>query len=403
VKPTARDALRFGILLLACAILMGQLASIAARHEEWFGVNDFVEYWSAGQLLRRGQDPYDFEALYVVEKGVGWGKERPLAMWNPPWLLVIFYPLLLLPFGIAETMWFAISLGILLACAVLIWRLFVPAISSVESLVPLLLTLIFAPALFTLRMGQVSVLSLLGIAGFLYFESRSRDVLAGASLVLLTIKPHVVYVLWVAFLWWLVTQRRWKVLWGLGGGLLSLWALLFPLRPTWVLDYMAAARHPPLYWRVPVLGTVLRMMFGWHRTWLQYLPSLILCPLVLFGLHRRRRNFVWRNAIGPQLLLSVPTAAYGWSFDQLVLLVPYLQVGYWLTRGRHLRCRYRMAMAAVLPLINGLMLWSNPRLGDDLYLLWVPLAWSVFYIATQRILRPARFQTVSPAWCEEGT
>ena len=36
------------------------------------------------------------------------------------------------------------------------------------------------------------------------------------------------------------------------------------------------------------------------------------------------------------------------------------------------------------------MLWSNPRLGDDLYLLWVPVAWGLVYMSAWRVLGGAQ-------------
>lgn len=401
MNPVTGRIPKVWILLLACLFLMGELAYIARRYDDWLGINDFIEYWSAGQLLRRGQNPYNFEALYAVEKKAGWVEERPLVMWNPPWLLVLLYPLLMPPFGVAATMWFGLSLGILLGCTVLTWCLFVPLTSPARLLLPLLATVIFAPALLTLRMGQVSVLLLLGIAGFLHLERRGRDLWAGAFLVLLTLKPHVTYLLWVAIIWWVITTKRWKVLRGLGGALGVLWAFLTSLRPGWVLDYLIALRHPPLYWRVPVLGCVLRILGGWDRTWLQYLPPLILCSLLLVLLHRRGTAFAWEDVASPLLLLSVPTAAYGWSFDQLVLLVPYLQMVAWLSKRHHGRPLPSLMVATGLLSINGLMLWANARLRDDLYLLGGALAWGSLYLVAQWMLLGQPWLRAAPIACSE--
>lgn len=391
----------WALLALACLIFVAEIICLQQRqHFQWLASNDFIEYWSAGQLLRRGQNPYDFQALYAIEREIGWAKERPLAMWNPPWLLVLIYPLLLLPFQVATVLWLALSLEMLLGCVAIIWRLFAAPSSPAQWVVPLLAAVIFTPALLTLHMGQVSVLLLLGIAGFLHFEGKGKDFWAGAFLVLLTLKPHVTYLLWAAVIWWVIIQRRWQVLWGLGGALLVLCALLTPLRPTWALDYLSALRYPPLYWRAPVLGTVLRILFGWDRTWLQYLPSLILCPWVLVVLHRRQAAFVWRDVASPLLLLSIPTAAYGWSFDQLVLLLPYLQIVNWLKEHHQRHPIPSLIVATGLLSINGLILWSNSKLKDDLYLLWGPLTWGLLYLVVQWPLRQS-WARAAPVVCGE--
>ncbi len=384
------------LLALACAILATEIIWFQRRQSfQWLVSNDFIEYWSAGQLLREGRDPYDLEALYVIQKGVGWSKERPLAMWNPPWLLVLLYPLLTLPFGTAVAVWLALSSTILLGCTLLIWAFLIRGTSPMRLLVPLLATVTFTPVLFTLRMGQVSVLILLGIAGFLHFERQRRDFWAGVFLMLLTLKPHVTYLLWIAIAWWIIAQRRGKVLWGLGSALLVLCVILTPLRPTWALDYVYAMQHPPLYWRAPVMGTMLRIALGWDRTWLQYVPALIVGPLVLIALCGQRFALVWRDIASPLLLLSVPTAAYGWSFDQLVLLLPYLQVVGWLRERHHGNHIFSLVVAIGLLTTSALLFLINWRIKDDLYLIWGPLSWGLLYAIARWAPRPQRLEAVS--------
>ena len=83
----ASNRTRLPLLGLACAVLLSQLGIVASRYHGWLGLSDFVEYWSAGQLLRGGQNPYDVDALHAVQQELGWTREQPLRMWNPPWLL----------------------------------------------------------------------------------------------------------------------------------------------------------------------------------------------------------------------------------------------------------------------------------------------------------------------------
>jgi hypothetical protein len=281
---------------LACLILIAEVLWAQERQAfQWLVRNDFIEYWSAGQFLREGHNPTDSAALHELQQALGRVGHTPLTMWNPPWLLVLLYPLLLLPFPVAVTVWLGLSLVILLGCTVLTWDLFVPWTSPTRLLVPLLTTVVSAPVFFALSMGQVSVLLLLGIVGFVHFERKGRYFWAGAFLVLLTIKPHVTYLLWIAIAWWIVARGRGKVLWGFASTLLVLCGLLTLSRPTWPLDYGSAVRHRPLYWQAPVLGTALRILFVCGRTWLQHLPALICAPLVLIALHRRRAAVSWRD------------------------------------------------------------------------------------------------------------
>jgi hypothetical protein len=119
------------------------------------------------------------------------------------------------------------------------------------------------------------------------------------------------------------------------------------------------------------------------------MPALIAGPLILTALCRRRNSFAWRETASPLLLLSVPTAAYGWSFDQLVLLLPYLEVVAWLGE-RHTSNRIAsLAVGAGLLSTSAMILLINHRFSDDLYLLWGPLVWGAFYaIARWRVEMP---------------
>ena len=57
----------------------------------------------------------------------------------------------------------------------------------------------------------MSFLLLIGVAGFLHFATRKRDAIAGAFLSLTAIKPHVVYLVWIAAFWWMLRERRWGI------------------------------------------------------------------------------------------------------------------------------------------------------------------------------------------------
>lgn len=388
---TMRKGIMVLSLALACLALVAELAHVWREYEYGsFGTDDFLEYWSAGQLLRQGGNPYDFDALLDIERSVGWLGEVPLIMWNPPWTLPLVLPLAFLPFNMAALLWFCVNLAILFACSAAVWRLFAPGRFANWIGLAWMATFVFMPALFTLRMGQISSLVLLGVVGFIIFIAEDRDIPAGASLALTMVKPHLVYLLLVTLCWWIATKRRWGVLLGLATALIGLTAVMLCLSPRCVEYYLVAMRDPPLYWRTPTLGGVLRVIAGWEHKWLQFLPSALLALTALVYLAVRAAEFDWRRAIGPILLISVPTAAYGWSFDQIILLIPYIQtIAEVLQHGRERRASGALILAALL-LANGLMYWQNQRGLDDLHQFWAPLALGAIYVYSRLALRPGR-------------
>jgi hypothetical protein len=382
------------LFVLVLVVLAWQLTALWHGYQFGsIGTKDFIEYWGAGQLLRYGQSPYDFGKLCQLEANQGVPREAQVVMWNPPWLLVWILPLLLLSFSAAALTWLAFSGVIIFGSGSALWRTFA-ACSPPNRALPAawIATLVFLPTLSTLRMGQVSGLLLLGVAGFLCSVSRGRDFVAGAFLALATVKPHVLYLLWIVMVWWVIWEKRWKVMAGFSAVMLPTVATLTLLWSGWLTGYRAAIANPPLYWSTPTLGGMLRVWVFTDTPTAQFLPSLVLGSVVLGYLLVKRPSLGWRSILSPLLLASVPTAAYGWSFDQVVLLVPYLEVIRWVAEGRIRGTGERVLVMGGLVTIVGGMLGQNLLVGADYFFFWVPFAIAGVYVFAWFFSHPRR-------WC----
>lgn len=181
-------------------LFLGMVLIVIAP-ESW-GQADFVQYWSAHALLEDNLNPYDPQELLRVERTLGWDKELPLMMWNPPWTLVLLDPLLRLEFGLASKIWLGLNAIILLSG---IWLL-LPRAQSV------LVVLTFIPALLVLYLGQLSVLLFFSVAVCVWAIRERHDFIAGLALVFLSVKPQPVYLLILAISCWALQQRRWAIL-----------------------------------------------------------------------------------------------------------------------------------------------------------------------------------------------
>ena len=73
--------------------------------------------------------------------------------------------------------------------------------------------------------------------GFLLALRNERDELAGGLLILLVSSARFTGVLAFFILWWIIYQRRWRVLWGFLMGLAVLLGLAFLFLPGWFLPY----------------------------------------------------------------------------------------------------------------------------------------------------------------------
>jgi hypothetical protein len=182
------------------------------------------------------------------------------------------------------------------------------------------------PSVFALSSGQISPFLLLGAVLFLECIRRADrnprwEFAAGAATVLVAIKPHLAYLLWVAIAVEAIARGRWRVI--VGGALTGAVCALLPLafNPlVWHQYADAMGNRPPAQWLSPTLGTVLRMAFGAEYFRLQFVSVAV--GLVWFAWYcwKHRHNWNWTEQLPVLLLVSFVTAPYGaWPFDMILL------------------------------------------------------------------------------------
>ncbi|MFC2029555.1 glycosyltransferase family 87 protein [Chloroflexota bacterium] len=383
-RPRARAIRRLVMIVAGAGVLLALCLRGLGDYESGFpplGSTDFVQYWSAARLLVGGGNPYDPATLFSMEQSVGWPQPEPLLMWNPPYVLALVLPVAYLPFNLATLAWLSLQFGLILGSGVLLWRYFAP--DDGRYWIGLLAGLAFVPALFSLRLGQISPWLLVGVVGFLWAEHSRRDFLAGSALALLMIKPQVTYLFLLAALWWAWRDRRWRVLAGGLGAMLAASGLVFLVSPGIVANYLAAAARPPLYWLPPTVGTWLRLLFRPAPSWLQFLPSVVGLLGLVVWLWKRRGPWSWRSVTGPLLLASSLTTSYGWTFDQIILLPVVVDL---ISRLRWVSRRRRFAVLGALALFQvALLLQNHYHIGDE-YSVWhgFGLAALYFWVAANQ-------------------
>jgi len=369
-----------GALGLLCLVVWARTSSTTAVFA-WGtpGTYDFVEYWAAAQLWLQGENPYDLAALLRVERAVGWPEDAPLPMYNPPWTLPLLLTIAPFPFGLAALIWLVLGSTWLMVASRLLWNVQVSSDRSYRT--ALLLILGFTPALVALHNGQISPWLLLGVAMALYGVQRNRDIMAGVGLALLMIKPHITYLFWPVALWWALRERRVGIVVGwvaaliVGSGLALLWA------PVVFSHYFATMVTSAPPYAAPTLGTWLQLLVDprQHQPWLQLLPSLLAGLGLLIWLWRRRGRWQWPDLSLPLLLVSVPTAVYGWSFDFVVLLPVVLKL---IAGTRTTPDARRIVVLGALVVLQLTLLVQNRLRVNDVFSVWYPLALGTLYVWT---------------------
>jgi alpha-1,2-mannosyltransferase len=297
---------------------------------------DFTIYFEAARNLRTGGSLYDFAAATGIPNG-------PVYKY-PPLFAVLLAPATSLPIRVVASWWYWFNLALLCLTGYMLLRILrrlaKPELAVTGAYLTAIGILLFRPAWESMIRGQLDVLILASaVAALWLLQARRAEWLAGVLLgfvTLLKLYPGLfaLYLLW---------QRRWRALFGLGVSTIALvvvsgtvvgWGTLWRYL-TEVLAVQTAAVPYPENQSFDGLLSRLVVPVG-QTTWYTTIPfstgvRLILVLLdvvtvatvVLFlwrGVNRDRRRFLLGYAaVMPLIVLVWPTA---WIHYETLLLLP---------------------------------------------------------------------------------
>jgi hypothetical protein len=363
-----------GVCTVAFALtVLGIFASVLGSDAA--GRRDFAEYWASGYQLAHHANPYDEEAILGLERSVGFPSGiTALIMANPPSALLLVLPLGFLGPTTADWLWLLLLIACLMASVRMVWSMH----GRPKNLVHYL-GYSFAPALVCLLAGQVSIFVLLGLVLFLRFH-RSHPFLAGVSLWLCLLKPHLFLPFGIVLIVWASITRNYKLLAGTTVALGVSTAIALILDPLVWAHYwqmMSTARIDRL--PIPCLSIMLGQRLSPNSIWLQYLPAALGCVWALVYFRRHRDDWDWMAHGSLLMLVSVLAAPYSWLMDQAILIPALLHAAY-LTRSRGL-----IAILAFASAVIELGILRGPRPTHSAFYLWTAPAWLAWYLfATKR-------------------
>ena len=209
---------------------------------EAFGSIDFVQYWSAYQLLIIGVDPYDPQQTLAVQCGVGLHCQYPRITYTPPWLWLLMSPVLMLPFRTAVAVWSQVSVALVIASATLFAAAY--RLRAGGTLLTVATLLLSFPLLIDLLFGQLSAVLMFGAACLFLGRLRHIAPLEGIGLVLLSAKPHLFVPLFVGVAIGDLRNRRWRVAVWTALLLLPLVVTAELLSPRAVVDWLTHLLSP---------------------------------------------------------------------------------------------------------------------------------------------------------------
>ncbi|WAH39890.1 DUF2029 domain-containing protein [Alicyclobacillus fastidiosus] len=321
------------------------------------GLGDFQMFWTGARALDLGLDPYKPESWQIVFPSGSNGLEY----FSPIFLAELQSPLGLLGIHSAKLIWNFASLLIILFVLGLLLKM-----SKVKQrfgyLAIAFAVLTFNPIIFMFGNGQTDALVLLGIVLSMYLLESGRSFLAGLSLCIGGVNPHLIVGVAVYYVLRSVMKRDFQLFLGMLSGGAFLFAVSIPY-----LSYLVE-------WVRTVLPHAQREAFGLPNeiTFTHIVWSFVKGPavsaltalwevinLVMAFLFWRRSHFAnTLKDVATAILLTLSTATYSFNQDYVILLafIPYILVT--LSKGKVENGK------TLLPLLIVIGLLFSPLTGD---------------------------------------
>lgn len=365
-KLAAAAIIVAGACLVAAILLFGLDNKTATNR-------DYIQYWALEQQLAHHGNPYDAAALLHTERAVGMDKPGVLMSLSPPVGLVFALPLGWVSAKTGLALWILLLLACTAMSVFLLWRLHGRPESRWH-----VIGLGFPPVLWCLVAGQLGIFFLLEIVLFLYFI-RSRPWVAGASLALCVLKPHLFLPCFVALALWSVYRRQISVLGGFVAGFAVSSGLTMLVDPqVWrqYLDMIHSSRIMDQF--LPTLSVAMRFLLDRQAHWIEFIPEAAACVWAAWYFVTRRERWDWGREGMLVLLVSVAASPYSWYCDQ-ALLFPAVLMGVYLSD----KSARALAPVGVIALA-GLVLFQAQVPMTTAYYIWTAPAWLAWYVYATR-------------------
>jgi hypothetical protein len=330
---------------------------------------DFVVFWATGQQLVHHSNPYDPDAMTRIERSAGFSpKDGVLFMRNLPWCLPLAFPLGFIGSRTGSLLWSLALLASFLYSVRILWRMHGQPINSLPWL-----GISFAPAVLCLLMGQTSLFALLGYVLFLDLHQK-RPFMAGVSLWLCALKPHLFLPLGAVLLLWILFSKSYKILAGVAVAIATSCAVISLAAPSVWANYAVMMRTAGIEsTHIPCLSVALRFWLSPQTVWISYLPVTLGCVWALGYFWRRRHAWDWMEDGGLLMLVSLVTAPYSWVYDDSLAMSSLMHRAY-VTRSRLL-----LLVPLFASVVAQIELLSNVRIYSSFYL-WTSPAWLAWYL-----------------------
>lgn len=330
-----------GRLFLASALTLGVYLLLAYSVYSVFtsqvpSSNDFYSRWRGTRaLLLEGKDPYSEEVTLEIQQGM-YGRparedEDQVAFAYPLYVALFVLPFSFFSYAQAQALWLSGLVFLTLGTVIIILKTFDWEPSPRGLLALSLWCLLLYPTARSIVLGQFTILVLALVAMALWAVQRGRDLLAGCSLALATIKPQMVLLLIPFLLLWGLRWRRYRI----PGGFLAVTGILLLLSsfllPTWTISFIKGLSQYQAYTSAYTGGrSPLRILFDFFlpsplSSGATLLISLLLGGYMIYEWVRalRERGDIFQ-AIFLTIIITLLLPVQTGTTNQGLLLLPFL-------------------------------------------------------------------------------
>ncbi len=344
---------------------------------------DYIAYWATGRQLVHHGDPYDAAAIISIEETGGYfATNKPLLMRNPPTALFVTLPLGLFGARFGSLLWLFILLSCLTIVVRLLWIVHKRPRNQIH-----LLAVFFAPILACLLTGQTSLFALLGLTLFLYLH-HDRPAIAGASLALCAVKPHLFLPFVAGLLFIVAFQRSYRMLAGAVTSLVACTGIALYFDHSVLSHYARMLRTDAIgHEFIPTVGGLLRLAVDRNAFSLQFLPAIAGCVWAVWFAWINRNDWDWSKHGSILVLVSALVAPYSWFTDQVIVWPALLYGFYVASRG------YRITLLAVMSAATAQTV-AGLSLHSALFI-WPGIAWFTWYLFATKMSGPIPLQELN--------
>ena len=286
--------------------------------------------------------------------------------WNPPFLFIFLLPLAWMSFTVAKFTWLITSIVIIVTAGLMLTYIYMQSASPNVKLTFVVFAIGFPAVITGLYMGQVTFLVFWGLAACMALIRKGQWFWAGAVLILVTIKPHLVILSVIYLLMYMARHRKYQGWAGLALASLACFAILLMFRSDLFYHLLGETSVANGRWATSTIGGLLSYL-GLSEA-ARYL-ILIFLPLP-FLLEKHSEKISMELSVALLTLITIPTTFFGWSYDQTMLLIPIAQVFSWLIRSK-----YRLPLIICIVCVMALNYFQRVLPINEVYYVWIPLIW----------------------------